>query len=340
MDKNKESFIEKVTAATEACEEVAEVLTSSAGMIVTRVTPLLAPVASDLCTLFAFYDGGGRMLDGHVPNPYTWSLITGIIFFIVIEGINFAATFTRDRSESLKEKHFDTIASLKLNNLVTWCFVLTFSSVAMLETLPGLVARYHGEISGADFGFRIGILILPWFSKMGASIFSASMVLDALEGTAAARRQRRLEEKKAAAQAEIEIETMRLEAAARIAQQDADAKQKRELERLKVEAKLKGNRSESVRKSVQISDLDSAEQEPDTESNSKPITPLDKVNAGRKQQRELGKAKMLEIYSVKPDASLREIGDQLGKSPSTISELLKELEGEQRVNINGQVHVR
>lgn len=340
MEKNKVSAIERVTAFTEGCEEITEELTRSAGMIVTKVTPLLAPVASGLCTLFAFYDGGGRMLDGHVSYPYFWSLLGGLVFFVVIEGINFAATFTRDRGESLKEKHQETIASLKLSRLVNWCFALTVLAVAMLETLPGAVARYYGEISGADFGFRIGILILPWFSKMGASIFSASMVLDTLEGTAAARKQRRIQEKKDAAAAEIEIETMRLEAAARIAQQDADAKQKRELERLKVEAKLNGNRSESDRKSVQINDPNSAEQEPNTESNAKPNSPLDKVNANRKAQRELGKARMLEIYKENPDASLRDVGDIVGKSPSTISDWLKELEGENLVSVNGQVHVR
>lgn len=249
-------MIEKVTAFTEGCEEITEELTRSAGIIVTKITPLLAPVASGLCTLFAFYDGGGRMLTGKVENPYHWSLGAGLVFFAVIEGINFASTFTRDRGETLKEKHLETITSLRLNRMVTWCFVLTLTAVAALETLPGLVAWYYGEISGGDLGFRVGILILPWFSKMGASIFSASMVLDALEGTSAARRQRRLQDRLEAAKLEIEIDTQRKEATNKLAQQEAEHKQRLEIERLKAEAKLA---PKSVKQSVQHDEPESVQ---------------------------------------------------------------------------------
>lgn len=339
---NKKSTIEWVENFTEACETVTDELTRSAGMIVTKITPLLAPLASGFCTFFAFYDGGGRMLARVAAYPYFWSFVVGAFLFVVIEGINFAATFTRDRGDKHKATHAE-VAALKLDRMVLYCFLLTLASVAMLETLPGLVAWRYGEISAGDLGFRVGILILPFFSKMGASIFSASIVLDEIEGTVASRKQRRLQERKAAAELEIELEEKRKESAQRVAIQEAEAKQRLELERLKVEAKLNGKRSESVQKSVQIIDPNSVEHDPNTELDSEPNTKLDsplaKVNAGRKAQKELGKVKMLQIYSVRPDASLRDVGDELGKSPSTVSEWLKELESEKRIVLNGQVHV-
>lgn len=254
-------MIEKVTKITEGCEEITEELTRSAGMIVTKITPLLAPVASGLCTLFAFYDGGGRMLEGKVSHPYLWSLAAGLILFVVVEGINFAATFTRDRGENLRGTHTKELEFLNLDNLVKWCFVLTLATVAMLETIPGLAAWHYGEITGSDLGFRVGILILPFFSKMGANIFSVSMLLDALEGTSAARRQRRLQDKLEAAKLEIEIDTQRKEAAIKLAQQEAENKQRLEIERLKVEAKLapksvKPTAKQEDAESVQYTGLD------------------------------------------------------------------------------------
>jgi len=249
-------MIEKVTAITEGCEEITEELTRSAGIIVTKITPLLAPVASGLCTLFAFYDGGGRMLTGKVSNPYFVSALVGLVLFVVVEGINFAATFTRDRGETLKSTHAQQLEFLNLDRLVTWCFVLTLATVAMLETIPGLAAWYYGEIAGSDLGFRIGILILPFFSKMGANIFSVSMLLDALEGTSSARRQRRIQEKLDAAKLEIDIETQRNEAAMKLAQQEAEHKQRLEIERMKAEAKLA---PKSVKQSVQRDEPESAQ---------------------------------------------------------------------------------
>jgi len=249
-------MIEKVTAFTEGCEEITEELTRSAGIIVTKITPLLAPVASGLCTLFAFYDGGGRMLTGKVSNPYLVSFLVGVVLFVVVEGINFAATFNRDRGEKLKGTHANQLAFLNLNSLVGWCFVLTLATVAMLETIPGLAAWYYGEITGSDLGFRIGILILPFFSKMGANIFSVSMLLDALEGTSAARRQRRIQEKLDAAKLEIDIETQRNEAAMKLAQQEAEHKQRLEIERMKAEAKLA---PKSVKQSVQRDEPESVQ---------------------------------------------------------------------------------
>lgn len=262
-------MIEKVTAFTEGCEEITEELTRSAGIIVTKITPLLAPVASGLCTLFAFYDGGGRMLTGKVSNPYLVSFLVGLVLFVVVEGINFAATFNRDRGEKLKGMHAKELAFLNLNSLVGWCFVLTIATVAMLETIPGLAAWYYGEIAGSDLGFRIGILILPFFSKMGANIFSVSMLLDALEGTSAARRQRRLQDKLEAAELEIEIDTRRKEAASKLAQQEAEHRQRLEIERLKAESKItpkslqksvKAEEPESVQSGVLNTNLASTEQ--------------------------------------------------------------------------------
>ena len=87
---NKAPMIDRVVAFTTACEEVTEELTRSAGMITTRVTPLLSPLASGLCVLFAFYDGGGKLLTGKVNSPYLVSFLVGLVLLAVVEGINFS----------------------------------------------------------------------------------------------------------------------------------------------------------------------------------------------------------------------------------------------------------
>lgn len=226
------TFIERVTDFTEGCEDVTEELTRSAGMVVTKITPLLAPVASGLCTLFAFYDGGGRMLTGKVDNPYGYSFAAGLILFAVIEGINFSATFTRDRSKAFADS---VTKFIDLDRMVANCFWLTLCAIAMLETLPGVASWYKGEIAISDLFFRAGILILPFFSKMGANIFSASMIIDAIEGTTTARRQRRLQAKREVAELEIELQAKRDHANLKI-----------EIERQRADKKLNGTVPRSV----------------------------------------------------------------------------------------------
>ena len=91
---------------------------------------------------------------------------------------------------------------------------------------------------------------------MGANIFSVSMLLDSLEGTSAARRQRRIQEKLDAAKLEIDIETQRNEATMKLAQQEAEHRQRLEIERMKAEAKLT---PKSVKQSVQRDEPESVQ---------------------------------------------------------------------------------
>lgn len=311
-------MIKKVTAFTEGCEEITEELTRSAGIIVTKITPLLAPVASGLCTLFAFYDGGGRMLTGKVSNPYTISFWAGMVLFIVVEGINFAATFTRDRGEKLKGTHEHELSFLKLDSLVVWCFVLTLATVAMLETAPGLAAWYYGEITGSDLGFRIGILILPFFSKMGANIFSVSMLLDSLEGTSALRRQRRLQGKREEAELEIELDKKRKRADMELKQLEAEFLQKLEIERSKAESKI-------IQKSVK----------PDVAKDVAGSVASDKDTPVQHDSATSRRNALLDMLQQFGDIGPSSFGEKLNVDRTTIHRDFKAMEKDGLVHLNG-----
>lgn len=91
-----------------------------------------------------------------------------------------------------------------------------------------------------------------------------------------------------------------------------------ELQRLKAEAKL----STPVNKTVNVD-----KKQPVT-------TPDDSVNDS-----EIDIDKLLEFYSQNPKSSLRNTGKQFGISHTQVSKILKRLESEQRVHVNGSVQV-
>lgn len=231
-------MIDWITKHTEEAEEVVDIITNSLGVIITKATPLLAPMSSGFTVFFAFYDGGGRILKGAVDYPYVCSFIIGFILMIALEGINFSTTFNRDRAERLKESHSQEVNIVNANALVSYAFWLTVALIFGLETLPGIVGFYYGSVTGSDLAFKCGLLLLPFFSKIGAMVFSLSLMLDNLEGIQESRRLRRQLIKRQEAEFEIEIEALRQSSSLKLHQTEAENKQKLEIERLKIEAKL------------------------------------------------------------------------------------------------------
>lgn len=303
-------MIDWITRHTEEAEEVVDVLTNSIGVIITKSTPLLAPLASGFTVLFAFYDGGGRIMKGTVEYPYAWSFGIGFILMIALEGINFSTTFNRDRAARLKEIHVKELGNVKADALVSYAFWLTVALIFGLETLPGGVGFYQGTVTGSDLAFKCGLLLLPFFSKIGARVFSLSLILDNLEGLQEARRNRRQQVKRQEAEFTLEMEIMRQEAALKLAQTEAGNKQRLEIERLKVEAKLQNksvNRHDSEGKS-------------------------DSLNHESKENSE---SRIIDYYRNNPLSSQRKTAGDLDLSQSKVNRILSDLESRKVIHRNG-----
>lgn len=322
-------MIDQVTKITTAAEEITDELTHSAGMIITKITPLLAPLASGFCTLFAFYDGGSKLLLGKVKNPEAVALAIGIVLMLVVEGINFASTFNRDRAEKIKAQH--PIGFINLDTLVAQCFWLTVGAILMLETLPGVVGWYSGAMSATDMMFRTGLLILPFFGKAGAKIFSVSMLLDSLEGVQEQRRAKRLQARKETAELAIDLETKRQEAAIKLAQLEAEGKQRMDLERLRVEAKL--------RKSAEKQQAASVEK---LTENSTPTSVDSENSTGKKAKIQQRRNMIFQHIQMHGDPGASALGEQFGVDRGTIYTDLKALvdNGSIYKNGDGGYHIK
>lgn len=214
-------MIERVEKVTNEAEEITEELTHGIGVIITKTTPLLAPLASGLTVLFSFYDGGGRMLAGKVAWPYLISFAIGSVIMVAVEGINFAAIHNRDRADEARRRNPQAALDVDANSIVNLCLWLTIGIVFALESLPGVVSWYLGEIPVGDMVFRLGLLILPFFSRAGAKIYSLSAILDAIEGVQEKRRSRKrddaefsleLEIKRKKAEQDLHIDLMKAQA--------------------------------------------------------------------------------------------------------------------------------
>lgn len=309
-------MIEKVTKITTAAEEITDELTHSAGMIITKITPLLAPLASGFCTLFAFYDGGARLIADKLDHPQAVALGVGIVLMAVVEGINFASTFNRDRAE--KSKAFHALGFVSMDSLVNQCFWLTVAVIFALETLPGAVGWYNGLMPITDFVFRAGLLILPFFGKAGAKIFSVSMILDELEGVQEQRRAKRLQAKREEAELAIDLDAKRQETALRLAQLEAENRQRLEIERMRAEAKL----SNPVQKSVK------PERQLDTDESTKEIVKSGVLDTTRQRL-----DKLLDTLLDVGWPGVVDIKDRLGVSRQTVYNDLKTLENEGKIVI-------
>ncbi len=89
-------MIDKVQRFCETAEDVTDELTSAAGSIVTKATPLLAPLASGATVLFSVYDGVGRMIDGMIGHPYAVSFAVGFVLAMVNPSHSYAAMSAAD----------------------------------------------------------------------------------------------------------------------------------------------------------------------------------------------------------------------------------------------------
>lgn len=301
----------KVSNFCEAIEDVTDELTHTAGAVTTKIAPLMATFASGLSVLFAVYDGIGALLEARIPEWAYWiSAGIGVLVMLGLEGASLAAVFNLDRTRALNAARPDD-QQVDEGSLPAWMLVLTMFIVFCTEVAPTTARWVNGLVSTSNLVFAFGLLALPLLGRAGAVIFSNSRTLDGLDG-ADDKRQSKKEKRRLA---DLDLEIKREEAKQRLAQQQAEHAQKLELQRMK-----------SVNRAVN----GVVNTPPETPGN----TPVDTVNTG-----EIDTQKLLEFYRENPASSLRKTGTAFGVSHTQISKVLKRLEGEGLVSVNGVVKV-
>lgn len=327
-------MIDTVTKFCEAAEDITDELTDAAGSIVTKATPLLAPLASGATVLFACYDGIGRMIDGMIKYPYGVSFVVGMILSMAIEGVNFASQHARDRAERLKATQGQALDYVNAGGLVTQSFWLTIAVIMFLESIPGAVAWYNGELGASDMAFRFGLLVLPFFSRIGARIFSVSTILDAIEGTQQSRRAKRLQAKREALQFDLEMDTLRKKAALDVATMEAAAQRKIERGSFRpVQNRDTKLNSESVQNHETEPKLN-AESEPEQ---STILNPIDKMNEAKQRKIADRRNTLLDIIRQQ-ELGISDLAAKMDVSANTIRKDLEALQSAgHSMSVNGVV---
>lgn len=330
-------MIEFVTKFCEAAEDITDELTEAAGSIVTKATPLLAPLASGATVLFACYDGIGRMIANLITYPYAVSFMVGLVLSAAIEGVNFASQHARDRTERLKASQGVALDYVKAGSLVTQSFWLTIAVILFLESIPGAVAWYNGELGASDMAFRFGLLVLPFFSRIGARIFSISTILDAIEGTQESRRAQRLQAQREKVAFDLEIETMRKKAALDVAQMEATTQRRIERGGMRVvqnrDKKLNSVSAQNHETEPKLNSVSQTEQ-PTI------LNPIEKMNEAKQRKIEARHNAMLDIIR-REELGVGDLAGRLGVSDNTIRKDLKALQDAgHSMSVNGVVKLQ
>lgn len=345
----KKNIVDRVADITSAAEDVVDELTNAAGTIVTKATPLIAPLASGVTVLFACYDGIGRMIANMIAYPYIVSFTVGFFLAMAIEGIGFSSQHTRDRSERLKATRGQALDYVNAGSLVTQSFLLTLAVILFLESIPGAVAWYKGELSASDMAFRFGLLVLPFFSRIGARIFSISTLLDAIEGAQESRRAKRLQAQREKTAHEAEMMLLKRKAELEVAQMEATAQRKiegRSQYRAKSQPDIAQNKapvlnsvSDQNRDITPILSSESAvENDPILNHDQSTIlTPAEKMREGKQRKIDQRRKDLLEIIKQQ-ELGIGALATSLDVSENTIRNDLEALQGAgHQMSINGVV---
>lgn len=334
-------MIEFVTKFCEAAEDITDELTDAAGSIVTKATPLLAPLASGATVLFACYDGIGRMIASIVAYPYAISFCVGLVLSMAIEGVNFASQHARDRTERLKTNQGVALDYIKAGSLVTQSFWLTIAVILFLESIPGAVAWYNGELSASDMAFRFGLLVLPWFSRIGARIFSISTILDAIEGTQESRRAKRLQTQREKAAFDAEMKILARKAELEVAQMEAAAQRKIERGGVRMvqnrDTKLNSVSAQFVETEQKLNSVSDKELNLETD---KKLNQIDAMNEAKQRKIVLRRNAMLDIIR-KEELGISDLAARLDVSENTIRKDLDALQtAGHSMSVNGVVKLQ
>lgn len=320
-------FVEKVTQET---EEIVEELAHTIGVVITKTTPLLAPVASGLTILFSVYDGLGKMFErAAMSHPYTVSLLAGLVIMGVVEGLNFAAIFNQDRLDDVRRSLPDAAPGTNAGVTVAMCLWLTVLSVAGLESIPGIVSYWMGDIQVGDMMFRVGLLVFPFFSRAGARIFSLSSILDSIQGVDKQRQDRRKQKRDDDLKARIAEKKAEQDLKIRMIEAEA-----------KINAKYGKSVAGSVARNVATTDSDVVEDVPFTPATTpaqhNSATTVADADATRSDDSATARRNtLLDLLDQMGDVGDTKFGNLLGVERTTIYRDFKALEKAGEVHKNG-----
>jgi len=143
-------------------------------------SPIAMPIISGIGLVFAFYDGGSRVLIGTGVNSIIATIIAtvaGVVVTVLIEGMTIATMFTEDETRQVPDYEKDKVLSKAPSNK-QGMFFATLASIFMLESGPALWSLWEGSVSPELAIFRIGLIVFPFFSRIAASTFSINQLLN------------------------------------------------------------------------------------------------------------------------------------------------------------------
>lgn len=185
------------------------------GQTLSDIAPVMTQAVSALTVGYATFEGVQHYFGTH----WILSIFIGIIAAIAVEAVGFVAVDERDKAEAHnrrtpdKTQHVDTT---KAQIYVASSFVVTIALVATFESAPAVVRWWGNEASLGEMLFRVGLLVFPFLSRLGANLFAFRSVREGVDHSAADLELRDLE-------LSLRKDEMRAKYAAKVAKYDAKA---------------------------------------------------------------------------------------------------------------------
>lgn len=162
---------EAVQGGTGFTEFLADHFNETAGHILIKASPLLAPLPSAIAIYGALHERFGT--------------VPALIVTAVVEGLGFAAVDARNRIEehNRTSSEADRVDPAKSRNAVTMYFIVSLSTILAFETVPAWGLYLHGTTGYTiiDAITHTAPIVFPFFSNIGASIYSLMDVLNGLQ---------------------------------------------------------------------------------------------------------------------------------------------------------------
>jgi flagellar biosynthesis GTPase FlhF len=319
---------ESVENFTSFLEFLADHINGTLGHLLIKASPLLAPLPSAIAVFHAVF---ARILFsyGNSSGVVIVAVIMAGIMTAVVEGIGFAAVNARDEIEahnrkSISEEHLD---ASKAAHTVRAYFAITLGTIFMFESAPAMAEWWLGEIGFTSMIVHLAPLVFPFFSNIGASIYS---LMDVLEKIRLAQDENNAQD---AQIAQLSSQIEQLLSSQKSAQlrtgklrnELADAQSKIEQyqsENEKLRSEIVEMRVQNAAQSAALNHAQSAAQ----------------LSSQIKQSKMSKKARqeaLLEIAETEPLIAVSRLANRLGVARNTITNDLKALENNGTIHRNG-----
>jgi len=154
------------------------------GQTLSDIAPVMTQAVSALTVGYATFEGVQHYFGTH----WLLSIFVGLIAAIAVEAVGFVAVDERDKAEAHnrrtpdKTQHVDTT---KAQIYVASSFVVTIALVATFESVPAVVRWWGNEAALGEMLFRVGLLVFPFLSRLGANLFAFRSVREGVDHSAA-----------------------------------------------------------------------------------------------------------------------------------------------------------